>query len=60
MLVHYRVGSLEKSITEENLSNSVHYRVGSLENQLRKALFDHFVHYRVGSLEIKNYRFGDY
>ena len=32
ILVHYRVGSLEKCISVELASYLVHYRVGSLEN----------------------------
>ena len=33
ILVHYRVGSLERSRCHQNDTERVHYRVGSLENK---------------------------
>ena len=52
ILVHYRVGSLEKQAANITQNPSVHYRVGSLEMKSVARAFNLSVHYRVGSLEI--------
>ena len=51
ILVHYRVGSLEKLSLQFRCLLIVHYRVGSLENRLPRIRWKKDVHYRVGSLE---------
>ena len=53
ILVHYRVGSLEKLMQLLSITAFVHYRVGSLESLHPEIPKLRLVHYRVGSLEIK-------
>ena len=51
ILVHYRVGSLEKNGKNRKTNKRVHYRVGSLESNTRFAPRWADVHYRVGRLK---------
>ena len=55
ILVHYRVGSLEKSEQQKKRNAHVHYRVGSLEIIKSSPQWKLIVHYRVGSLEIRHF-----
>ena len=48
VLVHYRVGSLEKGKILVQKRLKVHYRVGSLEIELQLLKLQNTVHYRVG------------
>ena len=51
VLVHYRVGSLERFRYAPKAPDFVHYRVGSLESNSSSDETPPMVHYRVGSLE---------
>ncbi len=51
VLVHYRIGSLEKARRKKFKGLRVHYRIGSLENPGGNSLARNGVHYRIGSLE---------
>ena len=51
MIVHYRIGSLEKIQAALNALEVVHYRIGSLEILVSSNPIHIYVHYRIGSLE---------
>ena len=55
IIVHYRVGSLERNTVQNMSDPMVHYRVGSLEIETQEICIQHSVHYRVGSLEIRSF-----
>ncbi len=51
VLVHYRIGSLEKLGASPPVDAVVHYRIGSLEIPIFGMMVHLLVHYRIGSLE---------